>query len=92
MPPDFTPIEFNPVASHRNALDRAALRWQSQIFRGRAEDLAAGIPLLRYFGGVDDMAYRGPKYSMERQRQIVELIEAFTGTPEGGAKVVPLAP
>ena len=92
VPPDFTAPHFDPILSQRDALDRAALRWNSQIFRGWPQDLAAGIPLLRYFGGVDDWAYRGPKYSIERQQQIVELIEAFTGTPEGGAKVVPLTP
>ncbi|MFH1747369.1 MAG: hypothetical protein ABIG44_10040 [Planctomycetota bacterium] len=92
VPPDFTPIEFNPIINQRNAQDRAALRWRSQIFNGYPEDLAAGIPLLRYFGGVDDVAYRGPKYSLERQQQIIEMIEAFTGPPEPGAKIIPLAP
>lgn len=93
VPPDFTPpMQFNPGLALRDALDRDALRWRSHIFRGGAANLAAGIPLLRYFGGVDDMAFRGPKYSMERQREIVEIIKAFTGTPDTGAKVVPLGP
>lgn len=92
VPPDFTAPEFNPLISQRNALDRAALRWHSEIFRGYPEDLAAGIPLLRYFGGVDDTAFRGPKYSLERQKQIVELIKAFTGPPQAGAQIIPLAP
>ena len=92
VPPDFTAPEFNPLIAQRNALDRAALRWQSEIFRGYPEDLAAGIPLLRYFGGVDDIEYRGPKYSLERQQQIVELIKAFTGPQEPGAQIIPLDP
>lgn len=34
--------------------DREALRQQSEIFRGTAEDLRQGIPLLNYFGGVSE--------------------------------------
>ncbi|MFH1574285.1 MAG: hypothetical protein ABIG68_09895 [Acidobacteriota bacterium] len=34
--------------------DRAALRRTSAIFTGYADQLAAGIPLLGYFGGVDE--------------------------------------
>ena len=34
------------------ASDREALRRGSEIFNGYADDLAAGIPLLGYFGGV----------------------------------------
>ena len=92
VPPDFTGIQFNPIFADRDAQDRAALRWGSQIFRGWPDDLAAGIPLLRYFGGVDDTAYRGPKYSVERQNQIAELIKAFVGPHDGEPKVVPLSP
>jgi hypothetical protein len=92
VPPDFTTPAFNPLIAQRDALDRDALRWQSWIFRGGPDDLAAGIPLLRYFGGVDDTAYRGPKYSRERQQQLVELIKAFTGPPPSEPQVIPLAP
>jgi len=38
----------------QNALDRAALRRHSNIFTGFPSDLAAGIPLLQFFGGVDE--------------------------------------
>lgn len=79
QPPDFQPpFELHPSEALRVALDRNALRWRSMIFSGYAEDLAAGLPLLRYFGGIDDYFFRGPKYSLERQRQIVEMIHAFT--------------
>jgi hypothetical protein len=61
----------------RNLFDREALRWRSEIFGGLPEDLAAGLPLLRYFGGIDDRA--GPRYSAERQQRIVEMIKAFVG-------------
>lgn len=92
VPPDFQP-SFELLSSDevRNATDREALRQRSQIFSGYAEDLAAGIPLLRFFGGVDDYAFRGPKYSVEKQRQIMQMIEAFTQRT-GEAKVTPLPP
>lgn len=78
VPPDFTPTDGIPLSrSVRDLQDRAALRDGSYIFTGYPEDLAAGIPLLRYFGSVDDYAIRGPKYSMERQAQIVSLINRF---------------
>ena len=87
VPPDFTCPSMDPRISLRETLDREALRSQSDIFRGSPEDLAAGIPLLRYFGGVDDWAMRGPKYSLERQEQIIQLIKAFT-EPGGGKAVI----
>ncbi len=79
VPPDFAPIGgIDFVESLWNAEDRAALRWRSQIFGGYAEDLAAGIPLLRYFGGLDPYALRGPKYSAGRQQQVIDMINRFT--------------
>lgn len=81
VPPDFGLYsDFGDYANRtRNDLDRRALRDGSMIFRGNADDLAAGIPLLRYFGGLDPWIERGPKYSAEKQREIIELIQAFTG-------------
>ena len=38
----------------QNAIDRAALRRHSDVFTGFTSDLAAGIPLLKFFGGVDE--------------------------------------
>lgn len=79
VPPDFQPsISLDPVEDLRNTLDRDALRNRSMIFGGWPEDLAAGIPLLRFFGGVDDFAYRGPKYSREKAAEIAEQVKAFT--------------
>ncbi len=76
--PDFAPsFSLDASENYRNTADRAALRWGSSIFNGTAYDLAAGIPLLQYFGGVDEDALRGPKYSLEKQRQIVQMIDAF---------------
>lgn len=77
-PPDFHPASSMFLDENlRDALDREALRQRSQIFGGYASDLAAGIPLLRFFGGVDDYEFRGSKYSSDRQRQIAEMTNAF---------------
>ncbi|MFO0838783.1 MAG: hypothetical protein U1D55_09660 [Phycisphaerae bacterium] len=79
LPPDFAPpADVGFIESFQTQLDRDALRYRSEIFGGYPEDLAAGIPLLRYFGGVDPYAMRGPKYSAERQQQIVDMIRRFT--------------
>jgi hypothetical protein len=79
VPPDFSPaFSLDPVEDLRNWLDRDALRQRSQIFSGTAEDLAEGIPLLRFFGGVDDFAFRGPMYSREKATQIAEQVKAWT--------------
>lgn len=79
----YEPPDFHPASSLfgdenlRDALDREALRQRSQIFGGYAEDLAAGIPLLRFFGGVDDYEFRGSKFSSDRHRQIAAMVDAF---------------
>jgi hypothetical protein len=92
VPPDFSlAFGLDPAEEARTVADREALRQRSQIFGGYAEDLAAGIPLLQFFGGVDDFALRGPKYSAERQAELIQLIEAFT-TQQSEAKVIPLGP
>ncbi|MFQ5805185.1 MAG: hypothetical protein ACE5I3_01905 [Phycisphaerae bacterium] len=93
VPPDFQPaFSLEPAENLRNTLDRHALRLYSGIFNSYyPADIAAGIPLLRYFGGLDDFEFRGPKYSVERQQQIVEMIKAFT-TQITESKIIPLAP
>jgi hypothetical protein len=77
--PDFAPPALlDLVDSTESALYRDAVRFRSEIFSGYAEDLAAGIPLLRFFGsaGLDPLVLRGPKYSREKTQQIVEMIRA----------------
>ena len=94
VPPDFQPtFSLDPVEDLRNALDRDALRWRSGLFNWGTSpaDWWNTIPLLRYFGGVDDYAFRGPKYSAERQQQIVEMIQAFT-TQTTESKIISLEP
>jgi|GEM_PF-2973261 len=66
--------------------DRQALRDQSDIFRGSPEDLAAGLPLLRFFGGFYDVDLR-PRRSLSEQRRIIAMIRALTQRPADGPQV-----
>lgn len=92
VPPDFQPpLSLDPAQQLRETLDRDALRRGSMIFNGGAYDLAAGIPLLRFFGGIDDWEIRGAKYSRARQAQIVEMMRAFT-TQVSEPKIISLPP
>ncbi len=74
VPPSDDMTTMDPVLTLQMGLDRAALRNQSMIFRGWPEDLAAGLPLLRFFGGLGD--FRG-YYSPERQAEVVRQIRSF---------------
>jgi hypothetical protein len=56
--------------------DRAALRNRSQIFNGYADDLAAGLPLLHFFGGVDNYAVSTRTDPRETAR-VLNTIEQF---------------
>lgn len=56
--------------------DRAALRWRSQIFNGYAGDLAAGLPLLHFFGGIDNNAVSTRTDPRETQH-VVQMIDQF---------------
>ncbi len=91
--PDFQPpFGLHPAEEIRNALDREAIRWRSMIFNGYAEDLAAGIPLLQFFGGVDDYALRGPKYSVQRHEQIVEMVRQVLQNDASQPRMISLPP
>jgi hypothetical protein len=80
VPPSFTGAPtFDVYANTLRAANLTALRQRSQIFGGYAEDLAAGLPLLHYLGGLDDYSYMGRRHSYERRREIVEMMRAFTG-------------
>ncbi len=90
QPPDFHATDgLSLTQSLRDTLDRDALRRSSYLFNGYPEDLAAGIPLLRYFGGIDDFEYRGPKYSQERRQQVIDMIKRFTEAHTAEAYVGP---
>ncbi len=91
MPANFAPPVSHPAWSAIAADDRNALRQSSYIFRGSADDLAAGVPLLRYFGGVYDADQRSG-YSKAEFDRVIRLIEAFSEPPAQTPRVVPLAP
>ena len=92
VPPDFRPTtSLDLIEDGRDALDRHALRWGGAFNAYSAQEFASWIPLLHYFGGVDDYALRGPKYSAARQEQVVEMIRAFS-IQDTEAKVISLQP
>ena len=80
VPPDFQPsFSLDPIEDLRVSLDRHALRWGYGVFNGfYSSNLDTLFPLFRTFGGLDDYAWRGPKYSRERQQQVVQMIQSFT--------------
>lgn len=93
VPPQFDiGYGYGDGGTLRDTLDRQALRDYSFIFRGMPEDLAAGIPLLRYFGGVNTYAGAPAQFDLDRQREIVEMIRAFTGGRVDEALTLPLQP
>lgn len=72
------PPQFDLNEILQSGADREALRRGSEIFNGYAEDLAAGIPLLHFFGGVDETHQppvgqdRGYEDLMRMVREVVE--------------------
>ncbi len=58
----------------QTGLDRAALRQSSEIFNGYAEDLAAGLPLLQYFGGVDE-SHAAPGGSTREFEDLMRMVD-----------------
>ena len=63
----------------QNALDRAALRRHSDVFTGFTSDLAAGIPLLEFFGGVDEHFVGSERSEVEKSdlmRIMGQVLEA----------------
>lgn len=56
--------------------DRFYLQTRSQIFSGYADDLAAGLPLLHYFGGIDDNAVSTRTDPRETER-ILRILDQF---------------
>jgi hypothetical protein len=70
----------------RNVADRAALRASNDIFTGKPRDLAAGIPLLPYFGGVGETYLppnRGEQEYADLMGLIEEILEGRLCTPSG---------
>ena len=76
------PPETNTQLAITNALDREALRQYSDIFTGTARDLAEGIPLLQYFGGLDFS--NGSNSAADYRRnadRLVQLLDAVANQP-----------
>lgn len=94
VPPDFVPAtQLNPVVAQRVALDRDAYRFNSFGFGGGwMNDPYATLALLRHFGGVEDVLYRGPKYSLELQQQLEQMVKLATGDAGGQPMVISLPP
>ncbi len=74
--PDFTSA---PTMDLRliiqSTADRAALREASEIFTGYADDLAAGIPLLQFFGGFEEDRSRQTQSTDESRADLMRLID-----------------
>jgi len=95
VPPDFQPpFSLYAMEGLRGGLDRHALRMGYGAFGGfYSWEMSTLAPMLRAFGGFDDYAWRGPKYSARRQAQVVRMIEAFTDeTPSTEPKIISLEP
>jgi hypothetical protein len=74
-PPEFTDsFELDIGLQLQNALDRQALRDRSEIFRAGAGELAAGLPLLQFFGGVDESRVR-TRATGERRAEMLHMIQ-----------------
>ncbi|MBX3394510.1 MAG: hypothetical protein KF841_03995 [Phycisphaerae bacterium] len=69
-------------------LDRQYLRERSMIFNGWPEDLAAGMPLLHYFGGVDNNAISTRTDPYETAR-IMSILERFVNNPGAPSVTAP---
>lgn len=63
----------------QNALDREALRRHSNIFTGFPRDLEAGIPLLEFFGGVDEHHFGGASSEAEKSDLIRIMGQVLDG-------------
>jgi hypothetical protein len=92
--PDFVPqVQMNPVVAFRTWQDRFNLNFNLAGFGNFAfNDPDRYLLLSRYFGGVDDLMWRGPKYSVERQRQIQEMVELLIGDLSQQATVISVPP
>ena len=75
--PNFSAIYPASVREQRfQREDRYYLQTRSQIFGGYADDLAAGLPLLHYFGGIDDNAVSTRTDPRETER-ILRILDEF---------------
>lgn len=82
--PDFyAPYPATAREQRQWELDRQYLRERSQIFNGYPEDLAAGLPLLHFFGGINQNAIGGRTDPNQRMR-VLRTIDLFLNQQTGG--------
>ncbi len=82
--PDFyAPYPATAREQRQWELDRQFIRDRSFIFNGYPEDLAAGLPLLHFFGGINQNAIGGRTDPNQRAR-VLRTIEAFLNHQTGG--------
>jgi tetratricopeptide (TPR) repeat protein len=75
--PNFYAAYPGTAREQRNEdLDRAYLRERSYIFNGYPEDLAAGLPLLHFFGGIDNWAI-STRTDPNQTARVLRTIEVF---------------
>lgn len=80
--PDFTDApEMDLEVTIRNLGDRYWLQRRSQIYGGWADDLAAGVPLMRFFGGIDESNIPpSPNAARQRYQEIMGVIHDVLGS------------
>lgn len=85
--PDFTDApETDLEVVIRNLGDRYWLQQRSEIYGGYADDLAAGVPLLNFFGGVDESSIPPSPYAADqRYQEIMGIIREVLGTGSDAA-------
>lgn len=66
------------------SLDRQYIRERSMIFNGWPEDLAAGLPLLHFFGGIDNNAVSTQTDPYETDR-IMAILDRFVNNQNAPA-------
>ena len=88
MPNFYATYPWSGYEQHQRLLDRQYLRERSMIFNGWPEDLAAGMPLLHFFGGIDNNAVSTRTDPYETAR-IMDILNNFVNSQNAGAGVAP---
>ena len=77
--PNFYGVNSDPTIVGVGLADREWIRRRSLMFAGYAEDLAAGIPILQYYGGMDNWA-QSPQYDPAAMDRVLRTIDSFIRT------------
>ena len=76
--PDLYGIDGDVGIYLNSQLDRDAIRRRSMMFAGYADDLAAGIPVLQFYGGINNWAVNPRTDPFELER-VLRTIDTFVG-------------